>query len=473
MQQMSIFDDILPRFKITKPIRLITLFSGIGAQEKALEILKVPFEHYKTCEWAFNSYCSYNAIHIKDKTDYAKDMTKEQLIEKVKGTSINYNEPLTDKQLAKKSVEWLKTAFNNIVATHNLVNIMNVKGEDLEIVDKDKYNYILTYSFPCQDLSLAGNRKGMSISQANGGTRSGLLWEVERILTELKSLSLSLSQNQMPDVLIMENVPEICSYKNVKDFEKWQTRLNELGYTNYCEILNGKDYGIPQNRKRCFMVSILGEYNYTFPSKIELNCFLKDIAEHNVDKKYYLSKKEIDRIANWKAQQKPLEQCEKTMRGGICPTLTARGAGEEHSGMILINEKYIPIKNNTEQGYLEAEVGDGVNISSRMHHQRGNVAKQSSMTLTTAGGQQVGIVEKDLRIRKLTENECGYLMGFEKKDCDAMREAGLSMNAMYHCFGDSLITTVMVGIFSNMINEINTHESIIADYVESLINDKI
>lgn len=192
MQQMSIFDDVLPRYTINKKVRLIEFFAGIGSQAKAFEILGIPFEHHKICEWAYNSYCAYNSIHLKDKTDYSAGKTKEELIAKVHGTSLDYSNPLTDEIINKKPLEWLRNAYNNIVATHNLVNIMEVKGEDLEITETDKYDYVLCYSFPCQDLSKAGLKKGMSVSQAQGGTRSGLLWEVERILGELKSLSLSL-----------------------------------------------------------------------------------------------------------------------------------------------------------------------------------------------------------------------------------------------------------------------------------------
>lgn len=183
IQQLNLFNFDKEYYKISKPIRLIELFSGIGAQAKALEILGVPFEHYKTCEWAVPSIKAYNSIHIKDFQDHSKDLSKQQLIDYLQGNiSTNYNEPC---DVTKKSEEWLRDVYNNCIATHNLMNIMKVNGKDLEIVDRDKYCYIMTYSFPCQDLSLAGTRKGMETSQANGGTRSGLLWEVERILDEL------------------------------------------------------------------------------------------------------------------------------------------------------------------------------------------------------------------------------------------------------------------------------------------------
>ena len=335
VQQLSLWDSIYPKKIITKPIRLIEFFAGIGAQHKALKQLTDNVESWKICEWAYNSYCSYNAIHIKDFKDYSQGLSKEELIEKVRGTSTNYNEPLTDKQLKSKPIEWLKNAYNNIVATHNLINIMEVKGKDLEIVDTDKYEYILTYSFPCQDLSLAGLRKGMSTSQKDGGTRSGLLWEVERILNELYGGGLSL-----PQILVMENVPEVIGQGNIGDFQKWQYRLEQFGYKNYVEILNAKNYGIPQNRRRCFMVSILGDYAYEFPIKLKRAYRLKDLLEKVCDKKYYLTDEHIQRISNWKSQQKPLENMINLTGGAdnIGPTLTARGAGEDHSGMVLFKE---------------------------------------------------------------------------------------------------------------------------------------
>ena len=133
----------------------------------------------------------------------------------------------------------------------------------------------------------------------------------------------------------MENVPEVVGSTNIKDFQKWRAKLEELGYSNYDMILNAKDYGIPQNRRRCFMVSILGEVAYSFPKELELKYKLGDMLEKRVDKKYYFTPRKIEQISKWKAQQKPLENIKKNVE--ISPTLTARGAGEEHSGMVLID----------------------------------------------------------------------------------------------------------------------------------------
>lgn len=151
-QQLDLFassdSEDYGKYKITKPIRLIELFAGVGAQFKALKLLTNKVESYKICEWAFNSIIAYNAVHIKDFKDYSVDKTKEEMITRIKGISVDYNQPLSDEQLNKKPIEWIKRAYNNVVATHNLINIMTVKGGDLEIKDTDKYEYIMTYSFP-------------------------------------------------------------------------------------------------------------------------------------------------------------------------------------------------------------------------------------------------------------------------------------------------------------------------------------
>ena len=232
VEQIDLFSYTMPKFKIDKPIRLIELFAGIGSQAKALKNLGANFEHWKVIEWDRFAVASYNAIHGTEFT------TKD------------------------------------ISLTH---------AADLEITDREKYTYIMTYSFPCQDLSLAGKQRGMS---KGDNTRSGLLWEVERILDECGE--------NLPQVLLMENVPQVIGKNNIADFQEWRRKLEKLGYTNHIQILNSKNYGIPQNRARAFMVSLLGEYHYTFPKPIELKLRLKDMLEDNADEKYYLSDKIIE-----------------------------------------------------------------------------------------------------------------------------------------------------------------------------------
>lgn len=470
-EQISLYEIEYEKFKITKPIRLIEFFAGYGSQALALKYLGVPFEHWKTCEWSIKSIQAYKDIHFTDKDiELNFKRTKNEMVEFLyqKGISNNYNEPMTKEQIQRLSEEQLKTIIKNIAITHNLVNIQQVKGKDLEIKDTNKYDYILTYSFPCQDLSLAGKGKGMS----DTSTRSGMLWEVERILQECKDLG------ELPQVLLMENVPQVHSQDNLTDFNKWKLRLEELGYNNYFQDLIATDYGIPQTRNRCFMVSILGDYSYTFPRPIPLKLKLKDMLEENVDEKYYLSDKQIKDVQNWNAYEKPLENMEKIENSQCSPTLTTR-SGDYTSSMILI-------KNATAKGYLEATDGDGIDISSRMEHHRGTVQKDKIQTLTTQCERGVcvgtyqyaksdtfmqgkdrlqlgkdtsdtlqtspkeGVVNSDLRIRKLTPYECFSLMGVKRVDYLNCAK-NQSDSSLYHLAGDSIVVNVLMAIFKEMI----------------------
>lgn len=275
--QISLFDGE-HKFENDKPIRLIELFGGYGSQALALKYLGIPFEHYRLSEWAVKSIQAYKDMHFADdNTDYSKDMTIEQVREWLYGKiSANYNMPLTKKQIDHAPEKYLRRAYNNMQATHNLGSITQIKAEDLAVVDTDKFTYIMTYSFPCQDLSNAGQQKGMT---KGSGTRSGLLWEVERLLTEI---------TERPQILLMENVPQVVGSTGIQDFAQWIARLEELGYKNYWQDMNAKDQCLPQNRNRCFMVSLLGDYYYLFPKSQKLTVCLKDFLDKKVDEKYYL-----------------------------------------------------------------------------------------------------------------------------------------------------------------------------------------
>lgn len=219
--------------KIDKPIRLIELFAGIGSQAKALKLLNANFEHYRICEFDKYAIKSYNAIH---------------------GTNFETSD------------------------------ITKITAGDLGIVDTDKYCYIMTYSFPCQDLSLAGKQKGMAKGE---NTRSGLLWEVERLLNEC---------TELPQILLMENVTQVHGTKNVEHFNEWLAYLESKGYKNYWKDLNAKNFCIPQNRNRTFMVSVLGDYTYEFPQEFPLKKRLKDLLEDSVDEKFYISNEKVEKI---------------------------------------------------------------------------------------------------------------------------------------------------------------------------------
>ena len=472
------------------------MFSGYGSQALALKYLGVEFEHWKICEWAIKSIQAYKDIHYNNiNFDFSGDLTKENLVKVLYelGISSNYNEPMTKQQIQRLNEKQLRNILNNIVITKNLVNIQQVKGEDLDIVDTNKYDYILTYSFPCQDLSLAGKGKGMS----DTSTRSGMLWEVERILTECKEL------DTLPQILLMENVPQVHGTDNVNDFNKWQLRLEELGYKNYFQDLIATDYGIPQTRNRCFMISILGDYSYTFPKPIPLKLKLKNLLEDNVDERYYLS----DKMLNYMQSTSSGGISRKDMfeRNFVDGNVRKTAATITTNAGNRATDNFIKVKNATKKGYLEATDGDGIDISSRMEYHRGTVQKDKSQTLTTSC--DVGVLElkkelcnkliedgkvkendvirhsysnsrlnewdkrnvehnnlsptldtrcdclgvvNNLRIRKLTPKECFRLMGVKDEDYEKCAK-NQSNASLYHLAGDSIVVNVLMAIFKELL----------------------
>lgn len=120
-----------------------------------------------------------------------------------------------------------------------------------------------------------------------------MLWEVERLLFECEE------ESNLPQILLMENVPEVVGQKNMSAFSEWIESLDRLGYRSYWKILNATEFGVPQNRKRCFMVSVLGDYYFEFPEKIGCGIRLKHILEPNVDESYYLSDKLVETFVAW------------------------------------------------------------------------------------------------------------------------------------------------------------------------------
>lgn len=332
----------MAKYKITKPIRLIELFAGIGAQSMALRDIGANFEHYKVVEFDNDPLTSYNAIH--------------------------------------------NTNFEPI-------NIMNLDAKDLEIVDRDKYDYIMTYSFPCTSISTAGKQEGMA---KGSNTSSSLLWEVERLINELGS--------SLPQILLMENVQQVQSKKNIVHFNNWCKFLENKGYKNYVKILDARDFNIPQTRKRCFMVSILGDYDYEFPKETTLTKSILDLLEDKVDEYYYITNPEDGRF-----QKQALE---------------------------TFNE------NNVEYG----DIIDAFNKK---------VSRDKCFkTITTRPeGFKTAqlLVTKDNRLRKLTPKECWFAMGFTEDDYNkAAKVMKYKKKKLYKQAGNSIVKQVLMGIFNEL-----------------------
>ena len=291
--QISFFDGSQP-LKLNKPIRLIELFAGYGSQALALKYLGVQFEHWRICEWEIKSIQAYKDLHFEaDKTDYSAPMSADEVYEALSnaGISSDYETAMTSAQVRRLGEKRARVIYNNIKATNNLVSITNAKADDFNITETDKYLYVMTYSYPCQDISNAGLYKGM---KKGSGTRSALLWEVERILKDLKEL---------PQILLMENVPGVLSGRNIGEFAEWLKVLDGLGYKTKWQKLNATDFGVPQNRERLFAVSVLGDYYFDFPNKKGCNTPLRELLETDVDERYYLKGKVVLSLIEHKKKQ--------------------------------------------------------------------------------------------------------------------------------------------------------------------------
>ena len=256
----------------------------------ALRDVGAKFESWKTCEWDINAIKQYKAIHCNDNmVDYSHDKTKEELVEILfkKGISNDGKNPMPKNKIQNKNEKWLREIYNNCCAISNLVDISRVSGKELQINNKEKYCYILTYSFPCTNLSIAGLQNGM---KRKDKTASSLLWEVKRILLEC---------TELPQILLMENVTQIHSKKNLSQFNEWIKFLESFGYSNFWQDMNAKDYGIPQNRNRTFMISILDATNqitFEFPKPIKLNREFIDILidENIVEERFYINSPDVN-----------------------------------------------------------------------------------------------------------------------------------------------------------------------------------
>ena len=214
-------------------LNVITLFSGYDSQALALNRLGLPYDLAAWCEIDRHAITAHNALFPQWKDRNLGDVSK---------------------------VDWAEWH-----ASHP------------QPID------LLTYSSPCQDFSSAGLQRG---GEEGSGTRSGLLWETERAVRELR-----------PRHLVFENVGGLVSDKFIDLFNRWQARLNTYGYTNFQQLMNAKDYGVPQNRLRIFMVSILDcQRAYYFPKPFKLERRLKDVLEQNVEERYYLKEEQVAKL---------------------------------------------------------------------------------------------------------------------------------------------------------------------------------
>ena len=440
-------------------MKVLSLFSGIGAFEKALDRLEVNYELVNYCEIDKYASKAYAMLHDCDESLNLGDITK--------------------------------------IDTTALPN-------DIDLI---------TYGFPCQDISLAGKQKGFE--EDGERTRSGLFFEALRIIEDTK-----------PRIAIAENVKNLVSKKFSKEFDIVLSSLEEAGYNNYWKILNAKDYGIPQNRERVFIVSIRKDIDngmFKFPEGFELEFRLKDMLEDGVDEKYYISDKMIEYISakgtkNFKncdsrinlEVARPLTTDQNKRAGttnylsdglpenfdlsaidikavrkyGIFDTETSKhqaGSVWDKEGLAPTldtmqggyRQPCIEIKEATKKGYKEAYEGDtGVVVSEPQiireepleiegwHRNAKEVLSVEGIcrTLSTQSNNlATKIKEKQsLRIRKLTPLECFRLMGFDDEDFNKI--TGISNTQLYKQAGNSIVVDVLVHLFETLFKALESNK---------------
>ena len=343
-------------------LRVFEAFSGIGAQRKALENLGIDHEVVAISEIDKYAIASYEAIFGK---------------------------------------------------TLNVGDISTLDPQ--EIPDHD----LFTYSFPCQDISIAGNVKGLD---KGSGTRSSLLWECEKVI-----------QAKRPSYLVLENVKNLVGSKHIENFEKWLEKLAGYGYRNFYQVLNAKHYGVPQNRERVFVISVIDkDLDYKFPTKRVTSKMLKDILEQEVAENYYFSNEKLKTLKFRQesgSELKHIADLEISNRqdlnrvydpSGIAPTLNTMQGGHRQPKII--------------------QVGRGFN--------KGGV-HGIAPTVISSGFERNNFLANGGMVRKLTPLECWRLMGFE--DIDFEKASRVNSNSqLYKQAGNSIVIPVLEGIFENL-----------------------
>lgn len=377
-----------------------------------------------------------------------------------------------------------KHAIKGYEAIHGPVNNYGDISKIEHLPDCD----LLTYSYPCQSVSIAGRQEGM---KEGSGTESALLWEVKRLLSDKRD-----SGGQLPEILLMENVDAVLNKKNYWEFEKWVLFLAELGYTSTYDVLNAKDYGTPQHRRRLFVVSTLSHGAFIFPPKCPDGRVLRDVLEDKVDPSFYLSEERLktfirhkerndkknngfgfkirdldkpataittnpDRYcANWIAipKEKQVIKAGRLNSGsnfkaatsiydtdGVAPTLTCTHPG---IGIYKILEK-------DRQGVKDPkiEVAGDLQIKGR-YKLALRVYGDSGLSPCIAANQGGGLVPKiedtdysQLRIRYLTPRECLRLQDFPEEAINKLMSEITAKTNLYKLAGNSIPVCLLRAIF--------------------------
>lgn len=407
--------------------RVVETFSGIGAQAKALKNINANAEIICTADWDINAIMAYDLIHNgKPNVEKYKNISKEKIMERLSKYTLSTNgkKPATYTAIRNLNIDVLKRLLIAIERTNNLVSITDIKGRDLP-TDFD----LLTYSFPCQDLSIAGfwhgNKGGIDREAHN---RSGMLWEVERILKERVAENLEL-----PNFLLMENVSAIQSDRHKKNFEEWQTYLENIGYYNHIYTLNASNFGIPQKRIRTYMISIKIDSDEEKKKAIE-----QYFTNHNLSDINY-SRKLIKKNRTLKKDILKLDYTIKKYRD------------EANECQPNDTESRREIYNKNDRLYNGKKVNDII---------------VSTITTKQDRHPNSGLIDYEPQneiksnYRYLTPRECFLLMGFDESDYQNIvdnnfkcrgNENFFTRDKLYKMAGNSIVVNVLEQIFRQMI----------------------
>ena len=402
------------------------MFSGIGSQAKALSNLGLQTHIINTCEWNIHACMAYERIHMPDSPRNCFLGNKDELIDYFLNLGVSNDGKSVMNRTALQSISEsaLRAIYSSVINTRNLVDISRIHGEDI-----DPFIDIMTYSFPCQDLSnvgaFHGNQKGIDRDANN---QSSLLWQVERILYERRKEDMYL-----PHFLIMENVPALNSSRHRGNFEEWQKQLVKLGYINKQYVLNARDFGIPQNRERLFMISILSEGDRDIEKDI-----LKYFDSHRLDSADYRRELNIH-------------------KGKLSEFLRT-----DYTNPIYLSEAIESQPNDTVSRKRIWE--DNVQLTDERGKIRDDLV---TGTLTTkqdrhpnSGNIGVSFNNNKAEFRYLTPRECFLLMGFSEEDYDNVIKGNIKLKANTDIFtrdnlvkmaGNSIAVNVLEYIFTQII----------------------
>lgn len=469
-----------------KELKVFAAFSGLGMQELGIHMSNVydyDWVHSITSEVEPNVIiaraCSNNfgnEIDEHEVDEITKELRPTQMAEYLRWLNIGLGEKDWFKYTNGKKLEYLKKLYVSCIATNNVGDINNCHIDE-------RYD-MLIYSFPCQNLSLAGKQEGFGTEVKR--TRSGQLYQIERILSEIEDVK------ERPNTLLLENVaPLIGKFK--PQFDDWCERLSQLGYNTYYQKINAKYCGnIPQNRERVFALSIrkdLDNGNFHFPQPFDDGMRLCDILDDKVDEKYYLSEKIQKRfkITDPTLQKNVIGDTMPDFRtigerdavynvNGVMGALTATDykqpkqvaeihqigttkTGKEKWDNPQTERVYgvdglAPTLNTCQGGRREAHIAEAIAMRGRYNadgttSQHLEVGSDTANALTTVQKDSM-VLESNYRIRKLTPRECWRLMGLTKEMCDKASAFGISDSSLYKIAGNGLCTNVVSLIIQHL-----------------------